>query len=210
MRKQALAKGMDVCLNGVDVLQKHLNRLRIRYSLIKAQFTERDGMQKLLPRSMQIARLQHHRMTMMMQRQRKMCSSPVSTALLSNVTELATYHYRSVRIKAQPALISCTRRYHGACARVVPVLVSILEDKGNSGHAYEQRVVGAANLLQTGALSKRILRDWGMLRRFLLALCRSDHIDKVHLNVFNLCRPAYVCASVSFPQHWPLQPRDYA
>jgi hypothetical protein len=145
---QALTKALDAVLNGVDVLQKHLNRLRIRYTLIKSQFREKDGMQKLMPRCVLVARLQHHHMTMLMQRQRKLRASPIVHTLVSHITELSTYHYRSVRVKAQPALISCTRRYQGACARIIPELVTALEDTSNSGHAYEQRVIGAANLLQ--------------------------------------------------------------
>ena len=193
---QALTKAMDAILNGVDVLQKHLNRLRIRYTLIKSQFKEKEGVHKLMPRCMMVARLQHHQMTILMQRQRKMPSNPIINSLLAHMTELSTYHYRSVRVKAQPALISCTRRYQHACARIVPALVAMLEDTSNSGHAYEQKVVGAANLLQTGVISKRILRDWGMLRRFLLALCKSDHLDKVAGVCVCVCLCVCVCVRV--------------
>ena len=91
---QALAKSLDTTLNGIDVVQKKLNRLRIRYTLIKSQFTEKDGLQKLMPRVMMVARIQHHHMRVMMQRHRKLRSTPLLTSLLSNITQLATYHYR--------------------------------------------------------------------------------------------------------------------
>ena len=203
---QALAKALDTCLNGVDVLQKNLNYLRVRYTLIKTQFKERDGVHKLMPRCVQIARVQHHHMTVLMQRQRKERTSPVVTSLLRHMTQLGTYHYRSVRIKAQAALISCTRRYQGAGARLIPALVAMLEDTDNSGHAYEQRVIGAANLLQTGVLSKRILRDWGMLRRFVIALCRSDHLDKVSVHAvlveaFNTFQSSLYQMELSYPRY---------
>jgi hypothetical protein len=95
----------------------------------------------MMPRCVMIARLQHHHMSVLMQRQRKLRSIPVVTGLITQISELSTYNYRSVRAKAQPALISCVRRYRGACGRIVPAMLSILEDTSNCGHAYEQRVV---------------------------------------------------------------------
>ena len=145
-------------------------------------------------------------MSILMQRQRKLRSTALVNLLLSHVTVLSTYHYRSVRVKAQPALISCTRRYNSACSRLVPMLVGILEDTSNSGHVYEQAVVGAANLLQTGVLSKRILRDWGMMRRFFIALCRSDHLDKVSghavlVDLFNTFQSALYQIDLTYPRY---------
>ena len=80
----------------------------------------------------------------------------------------------SVRVKAQPALISLTRRYQSACARLVPALVAILEDTSNSGHAYEQSVVGAANLLQTGLCLS--LSPPPLSRSLSLSLCLSESV----------------------------------
>ena len=135
-----------------------------------------------------------------------MLVAAVNKRNIMKATQLGTYHYRSVRIKAQAALISCTRRYQGAGARLIPALVAMLEDTDNSGHAYEQRVIGAANLLQTGVLSKRILRDWGMLRRFVIALCRSDHLDKVSVHAvlveaFNTFQSSLYQMELSYPRY---------
>ena len=74
---QALAKAVDVSLHGVDLLQKKCNRLRIRYTLIKSHFTERDGLTKLMPRCVLIARLQHHHMSVLMQRQARWLKRPL-------------------------------------------------------------------------------------------------------------------------------------
>jgi hypothetical protein len=55
-------------------------------------------------------------------------------------------------------------------------------------------------------LSKRILRDWGMLRRFLIALCKSDHLDKVTVHavlvdVFNTFQSALYQIELSYPHY---------
>jgi hypothetical protein len=55
-------------------------------------------------------------------------------------------------------------------------------------------------------MSKRILRDWAMLRRFLLALCRSDHLDKVTVHavlvdVFNTFQSALYQIQLDYPPY---------
>jgi hypothetical protein len=47
-----------------------------------------------MPRCVMMARLQHHHMSVLMQRQRKLRCTPMVTALLSQMTELSTYNYR--------------------------------------------------------------------------------------------------------------------
>ena len=54
----------------------------------------------------------------------------------------------------------------------------LFQDKTSEGPEHDQRVVGATTMLSTGYFQGRILRDWPMMRQFLLSVCQSDHNDK--------------------------------
>jgi hypothetical protein len=76
---KALAKCVDVCVNGVDILQKQTRRLRLRYSIMKARNREvaADGHTKLLARYMVIVKLHHHYLSRVMIRRRKVDFPPL-------------------------------------------------------------------------------------------------------------------------------------
>mmetsp|Transcript_88473 Transcript_88473/g.235374 ORF Transcript_88473/g.235374 Transcript_88473/m.235374 type:complete len:2151 (+) Transcript_88473:23-6475(+) len=191
---QALAKLADVLLNGVDVLQKKVRRMRLRYSLLKSRHCETvdpdaflgqdrkmpapPGV-KMMPRYLQLAKLAHHHASRLTLRQRKSnFNGAVLQDLLGQVTELSIYPYSSVRSRANLALLSACRRYQGAAATALPRLLHVLHDKHTADAGHEQRVMGAAVLLQTRYCQNRIMRDWAFMRQFLLALCQADHNDK--------------------------------
>ena len=79
---KALAKCVDVCVNGVDILQKQTRRLRLRYSIMKARNREvaADGHTKLLARYMVIVKLHHHYLSRVMIRRRKVDSPPLKNS----------------------------------------------------------------------------------------------------------------------------------
>ena len=177
---KALAKCVDVCMNGVDILQKHTRRLRLRYSIMKARNREvaPDGYTKLLPRYMVVVKLHHHYLSRVMIRQRKMNSLPIIASMLDGVSALSVNEHSGVRARGQLALLSFCRRYRGSCGSALPKLITILEDKDIDEPGHEQRICGACVLLQTRYFQGRILRDWRMIEYFLIALCSSYHNDK--------------------------------
>ena len=148
---KALAKCVDVSVNGVDILQKHARKLRLRYTIMKARNREiaGDGHTKLLPRYMLIVKLHHHYLTRVMLRGRKARATPLSTCIMRQVNSLAVNEHSDVRGRGQLALLSICRRYSGACAAVLPRLIEILADKKVEAAGHEQRINGACALLQT-------------------------------------------------------------
>ena len=179
---KVICKAVDTLLNGVDIVQKHSTRLQLRYSVMKSTSKEYNSSgAKQLPRYLAVIKLLHHHTTLVQQRHRKLPSSPLVLSIVSHVTSLATYHYQSVRIKSQPALLSSCRRYAGTVEAALPRLVMTLEQPPVGGvmtNVHEQRVTGAAVLLQTRYFQWQMMRDWPMFRRFVVALCASDHNDK--------------------------------
>jgi hypothetical protein len=177
---KALAKCVDVCMNGVDILQKHSRRLRLRYTIMKARNREVavDGYTKLLPRYMVVVKLHHHYLSRVMIRLRKMNSLPIIASMLDGVNALSVNEHSGVRSRGQLALLSYCRRYRGSCSFTLPKLITILEDKDIEEPGHEQRICGACVLLQTRYFQGRILRDWRMIEYFLITLCSSYHNDK--------------------------------
>ena len=110
--------------------------------------------------------------------QRKAASSPLLDKMIGQIGQLSTYPYSGVRARGQLALLSCCRRYQGAVASALPRLIGILGDSDTAAPGHDQRVIGAAVLLQTRYFQCRILRDWSITRRFLLTLCQADYSDK--------------------------------
>ncbi len=177
---KALGRCVDVCMNGVDILERQAQRMQLRYSIMKARNREtaKDGMGKALPRYMLAAKLYHQYLTRVMMRGRKSATSPLIATLVAHVHELSTYAYSGVRSQGSLALLSVCRRYEGACAFSLPRLVELIQDQDSEAPGHDQRVVGATTLLQTQFFQSRIIRDWVMMRRFLLSVCQSDHNDK--------------------------------
>ncbi len=177
---KALAKCLDVCMNGVDILQKQTRRLRLRYSIMKARNREvaPDGRTKLLPRYMVVVKIHHHYLSRVMVRLRKRASTPLVSSLLPCVNALAVNEHSGVRARGQLALLSFCRRYEGSCASALPKLITILADKDVEAPGHEQRICGACVLLQTRYFLSRVLRDWRMIEHFLITLCNSHHNDK--------------------------------
>ena len=177
---KALSKCLDVCMNGVDTLQKYARRLRLRYTIMKARNRESaaDGNRKLLPRYMLVVKVHHQYLSRVMLRLRKLHSTPLISSMLPCVNALSVNEHSGVRSRGQLALLSFCRRYKGSCASALPKLISILADKDVEAPGHEQRICGACVLLQTRYFQNRILRDWRMVEHFLVTLCNSHHNDK--------------------------------
>jgi hypothetical protein len=119
---------------------------------------------------------------------------------------MSTYAFAGVRTQGQLGLLSCLRRYDGACAFSLPRLVAILQDKDSGSPGHDQRVIGATTMLSTGYAQGRIMRDWAMIRQFLLSVSQSGHHEKDEVldaldSLFNTFLGSWYQVSLSIPEY---------
>lgn len=193
-----------------DLALSPCRRMRLRYTIMKARNNE-PGVgkrrQKALPRYVLAAKVYYQYLARVMQRQRKLGSSPLVASLIAQIHEMSTYAFSGVRKNGQLALLSCLRRYDGACAFSLPRLVALIKDKGNSeSPGHDHRVIGATTMLSTAYAQGRILRDWPMIRQFLLSVCQSDHHEKDEVldaldSLFNTFLSSWYQISLKIPNY---------
>lgn len=119
---------------------------------------------------------------------------------------MSTYAFPGVRAQGQLGLLSCLRRYDGACAFSLPRLVALLQDKNIESPGHDQRVIGATTMLSTGYAQGRIMRDWAMIRQFLLSVSQSGHHEKDEVldaldSLFNTFLGSWYQVSLAIPEY---------